>query len=476
MAPFPPVTNRALAILLAGAHRTGTDLAALVGLKPGTISSYISGWKPLSMEILLRFAGALGIETAAVQEALLLAARLGADAAAGGRPALVSELGRLVEELVEARLPRLIQEDDAAEDRRRAQKLWEGLKDLRAGDWRSVLSVLPAHVSWAVCERLAEQSAEAASDDANRALELAELALGAAARVPGEALRRRCEGYAWAFVGNARRVRSDLRGANEAFEQALRRWQEGAPEDPGFLDGSRLLDLEASLRIGERCLPEARALLAQAATQVPGGLPLARILIKDAYALELMGNYDSAVTALRRATPLIPGTEIRLHCVVQFNLLVNLCHLGRAAEAEPLLPRLRALAARIDYGLDQVRLRWLQGRIAAGLGRHQEAVEALAVVRAELAERTLRYDEALVSMELAEVYLVQGRTGDVKRLVRQMEPVFKNQGVHDEARKALGLFREAVEVESVTLGFVRCLISYLYRAQHDPDLQFQDNG
>ena len=58
------------------------------------------------------------------------------------------------------------------------------------------------------------------------------------------------------------------------------------------------------------------------------------------------------------------------------------------------------------------------------------------------------------------------------RLVRQMAPVFQDQGVHAEARKALTLFRRAVELETVTLELVRRLVGYLYQARHDPDLRF----
>ena len=382
----------------------------------------------------------------------------------------------MAEELVEARLPRLLEEGDAREARRHARELWSGLGDRPADDWRLVLTKLPGLVSWAVCELLAEKSAEAASDDADRALELATLALWAAARVPDEADRPRCTAYAWAFLGNARRVKSALRDADAALDLALRLWQEDPKEGAGsgFLDGSRLLDLQASLRIGQRRLAEARALLAEAAAQAAPGLPLGRILIKDAYALELLGDYTGAVKTLRRAASLIPETEARLRCVVQFNEMVNLCHLSQAAVAERMLPELRARAARINYTLDQVRLRWLEGRIDAGVGRTREAVEALSWVRERFAQDALRYDEALVSLELAGLYLEQGRTADVKRLVRLMAPVFAAEGVHAEAQKALGLFRRAVELETVTLELVRRLVAYLYRAQHDPELRFEE--
>jgi hypothetical protein len=123
--------------------------------------------------------------------------------------------------------------------------------------------------------------------------------------------------------------------------------------------------------------------------------------------------------------------------------------------------------------MDAVRVCWLTGRVAGGLGRTAEGIEALAAVRAEFAEKKIRYDEALVSMELAGLYLQQGRTAEVKQLVTEMEPVFRDQGVHEEARKALALFRRAVELETMTVELVRRLVAYLYRAQHNPELCFE---
>ncbi|HEX3531211.1 MAG TPA: hypothetical protein VH988_29470 [Thermoanaerobaculia bacterium] len=474
---LPAVTNRALAILLAGAHCSGVELAALAGLKPQSVSAYISGrQKTLSMAKLLWFADLLHIEEAAVQDALLLAERLTPGAAAG-RPALVPELARLTEEVVTERLPRLLEEADREEARRRARGLWSALRDSPPEDWRLLLTQKPALATWAVCETLAEQSADAASDDADRALALATLALWVAGQVADAAFRPQCTAFARGILGNARRVRSDLRGADADLALALRLWQEqeatGAPQ---LLDGTRLLDLQASLRIDQRRLPEARTLLAEASARAASGLPLGRILVKDAYALELLGDYHGALETLRRAAPLIPETERRQRWAIQFNEISNLCHLGEAAEAERLLPGLRALAAEFHYKLNAVRLRWLEARVDAGAGHRQKAVEALSSVRAHFAEKEIRYDEALVSLELAGLYLEQGRIADVKYLVRLMAPVFQAESIHAEARKALALFHQAVELETITRELVRRLVAYLYRAQHNPDLPFAEEA
>jgi hypothetical protein len=190
--------------------------------------------------------------------------------------------------------------------------------------------------------------------------------------------------------------------------------------------------------------------------------------------LESSGDYGGAVSTLDEAEPLIaPLKEPRDLCVLRFNRIPLLCHLGRYEEAEASLPDLRILLAQLDKALDLVRLRWLEGRCAAGLERTSEAIVALSWVRTEFAERRMRYDEALVSLELASLYLKDQRPEMVKRLARQMEPVFQDQGLHQEARKALALFEQAVELESVTPELVQPMIDFLYRAQDNPSLRFE---
>jgi len=60
-------------------------------------------------------------------------------------------------------------------------------------------------------------------------------------------------------------------------------------------------------------------------------------------------------------------------------------------------------------------------------------------VRAAFAKEDIRYDEAQAGMELAGLYLEQGRTAGVKRLVLQMEPVFRAKGSRGSAEGAPAL-------------------------------------
>ncbi|HEV7784632.1 MAG TPA: hypothetical protein VGQ28_04790, partial [Thermoanaerobaculia bacterium] len=190
--------------------------------------------------------------------------------------------------------------------------------------------------------------------------------------------------------------------------------------------------------------------------------------------LRLQGNYERAIAVLDEALPLVEATaQPRLrysHCFAKADAL---CHLERPAEAEALLPELRELTAEIGNDLDGWRLRWLEGRVAAGLGRRQKAIGVLALVRREFARREIPYDTALATLELAVLHLEEGDTREVQILAGEMKPIFDAQGVPREALAALALFTEAARKERLTAAWVRSLVRYLYRAQGDSELRFE---
>ncbi|HEY4574737.1 MAG TPA: hypothetical protein VIJ26_12250, partial [Thermoanaerobaculia bacterium] len=120
-----------------------------------------------------------------------------------------------------------------------------------------------------------------------------------------------------------------------------------------------------------------------------------------------------------------------------------------------------------------IRLRWLEGRIARDLGRLDQAETALREARDGFIERGIGFDAARVSLDLATVYLRQGRTADLKRLAAEMVPVFESRDVHQEALAALLLFRQAADAEEVTLGLLERISGYLQLARKNPELRFR---
>jgi tetratricopeptide (TPR) repeat protein len=322
-------------------------------------------------------------------------------------------------------------------------------------------------------EVLCEESRNAAGGSAAKALHLARCAVLAAASVPGSpAWRSRLQGLAGKHVANALRVGGDLKQADLVMGQAAELWRAGAADDPGLLNAARVFHLEASLRREQRRIREALALLDQALELDRWG-ETPSLLMGKARALEELGQHGAAVDLLLRLELQLAAEGDSRGLYVVRNLLVsNLCHLGRHAKAAEMLGKLRHLARRLGNHLDLVRVDWLQGRVASGLGRSEDAITAFSRVRATFIAQNNPYDAALVTLQLAEVHAACGHTSEVKSLARESAPIFHDQGVHREARRALELFRQATEEERVSAELVRQILGYLYRSRHDADSRY----
>lgn len=85
---------------------------------------------------------------------------------------------------------------------------------------------------------------------------------------------------------------------------------------------------------------------------------------------------------------------------------------------------------------DLVRVDWLTARLAARTGRIEEAIATQEEVRKSFADQGLPYDAALASLDLAVLYLEEGRTAEVQELAREMAEIFKAQGIAREALAA----------------------------------------
>ncbi len=328
----------------------------------------------------------------------------------------------------------------------------------------------PRFQTWALAERVCEESVVQASRDVERAAALAALAREIAEHMRGpESWRHRVRGFAAAHVANALRVRGELRAAEAVLEQAKELWDSGS--DPAaVLDPGRLPSLEGALRRDQRRFTEALALLDQAAAT---GRSPELALIQKGFTLEVMGEYERAVEALRRAEPLVERQgNLRLMNILRLNLAWDFCHLGRFAEADAIGRQVRALAAEMGDEIGILRGLWLAGRIAAGMGQPEEARELLRQARREFAARGMGYDVALALLEEAALLLSQGRAAEVRTLTPSLAEVFESKGVHREALAALRLFQEAAEREEATVDLARRVLGYLFRARHDQGLRF----
>jgi transcriptional regulator with XRE-family HTH domain len=487
--PIPPPLSVVLTTLRAQAGWTESELAADLGVSKSLISDYERGKKNLRRERLEVLAARLGYGPHDIDRLLLgleglpaapHVARSPVDVSAQERRRirqLAAGFGLVAADLFENHAVRAIRSRRARQARREAARCWARLRAFGPAERRRRVESSAEIQSWAMAERLAHESERAAADRADLALELAQLGLRVAELAPGEpAWRSRCLGYCWGFVANARRVGDDLEGAEEAFREAWRLWRAGEGADPDLLAEWRLLDREASLRRDQREFTAALALLARARASAPAG-QVPRILLNRAFTLEQAGRPEEALAELRAAASLVEASgQPRLRFALQFNVITNLCPLGRYEEAEDLLPRVQELVIGLGNELDLVRVLWLSGRVAGGRGRRQEARAKLGQALREFAARGKGYDSALVALELAVLLLEEGRRAEVRALAGELLWVFTDKGIHREALAALTLFRRAVEAETLSLEQARRLLAYLERARHDPRLRFEGDA
>ncbi len=344
----------------------------------------------------------------------------------------------------------------AEEERAEAAALWRRLAGKSATERRFVVENGPEVWSWALVERLSHESGSEASDSAQEAIRLAELALWVAERVPGgDGWRARVQGYAWGYLSSACRLANDFERSRSALARSNDLFPRGAEEDPGLLDPVRLLDLEASFWRDQREFARALELHDRALAEGRESLR-GRFLLNRASTLEQKGDMESALLALRAALPLAErGRDPRLLFGVCFNLAGNLLALGRIDDAAEPLMQARALAERLGRELDLLRLRWLGGRAAEASGRAEEAIAIYESLVGEFGRVNQGADAALAGLEAAALHLESGRHGQVKQLATELVPLFAAYGFEGEGLAAVRLFLDAAEHESATVALAR---------------------
>jgi tetratricopeptide (TPR) repeat protein len=373
-----------------------------------------------------------------------------------------------------------------ARSRTEACELWADLEPHRFEDQYYLVRTHRRFLTWGFCELLCEESLRLTSVDAAQAVERAEIAVLVSDLLKDDepVTDRRLyqlRGYAWAHDGNARRVLGDLRSADESFAISEAWWEAGEAALGDCLGYEPVvLDLKASLRIAQRRFPEAFALLDriyaihEQRPEHKDAHLAGRALVTKALALAEMNEPEQSIELLERAEGLVQmERDPRLVLCLRHNLLWDLTTVERHEEAESRLPGVAALCRELGNPLDLIRLRWAEGKIAAGLGRTEEAMQILSELRQDFLDRDMAYDSALVTLELTELYARSGRAAEVKELSLQMAGIFQSQDVPREALAALLFFQKAAQRERVTAELAREIATFLQQLRANPVLRFE---
>jgi tetratricopeptide (TPR) repeat protein len=365
-----------------------------------------------------------------------------------------------------------------AEQRAAGGKLFDELVQVPAERRHLLVSNSSRFRNRMLCERLIEESHKAGFEDPYRSIELAQLATLVADRLSPEncgggevldSLRAR----AWAHLGNAFRVTTDFASSERAFAVAESLLREGciAP-----LDRARVLGLLASLRRAQRRFAEAIQLLDRVAAiykKLGQWSFLGRTLLQKSLAYSDAGDVEAEMRLLRQALDLIdPQADPRVFLTARHNLIHALHDTGRPREAFALLFHTRPLYLKAGGRIDLLRLRWLEGLVAFGMQRIEQAEAAFREVREAFVELELGYDAALASLDLAGVYAVQRRTVDVRQVAEETLAIFQAHNSHQEAMAALLAFCSAARLEQAGIELVREVSGFLKRVRNNPDLHF----
>lgn len=105
--------------------------------------------------------------------------------------------------------------------------------------------------------------------------------------------------------------------------------------------------------------------------------------------------------------------------------------------------------------LDRLRLDWMEGRVAAGMGESGLVREILGRVRRTFLADGNVYEAALAALDLVIPFLQEGKTAEVRELADEMVTVFRSHDVSREELAALLLFQEAARRGAATAELAR---------------------
>jgi tetratricopeptide (TPR) repeat protein len=366
-----------------------------------------------------------------------------------------------------------------ARSRSEAPLLWQELAVLHPEERQVRVYFDRRFASWGLAEVLGRQSERTAPVDPVQAMGIAELSVQVADQILEDSPFEeqwvyQLRALAWAYLGNARRVSGDLQSAGRSSEMSDIWWEAGTKSVEDALGYEPiLLDLKGSLRIAQRRFPEAIELLDHSANLYLHGQPVSRdlhlagrALVKKAGAHIEMGETGPAIEILKKANGWIdPQRDPRLHLCLRHNLTDNLSKAGHYLEADASLPELRALAETHGSRFDRIRLDWVEGRVAAGLGDTARARRLLSDVRQAFLSEENAYDAALATLDLVVPCLQEGNTAEVLTLAEEMVAVFRQQEVAREALAAWLLFHQAAVREAVTVELTREVAASLHQAR-----------
>jgi tetratricopeptide (TPR) repeat protein len=280
---------------------------------------------------------------------------------------------------------------------------------------------------------------------------------------------------AWGELGNALRARDDLDEAERAFGTAFSFLLQGSGD---LRLKARLYDLHASYLGARRRFDLAfTALDIVHATYLElGEAHLAgRALLVKALYTSYSNEPEEAMRLNNAGMALIEEhQEPGLFFMAIYNQLLFRVSCGQFTEARREF--FRHLGKFKDLGsVNQLKIRWLQAQINAGLRKWPSAEQGFSHVVQGFEQEGMGFHAAFASLELALVWMHQGRYKETQELIPQVYEAFVSLGIK-EAYGAMMVLKEAFEKEMGTVELLQDVVEFLRRWYINPDERFVPRG
>lgn len=278
---------------------------------------------------------------------------------------------------------------------------------------------------------------------------------------------------AWAELGNAYRVADDTSSAERAMARATTYYRKGSRRADL---AARFLDLQASLYGHLRQFEMASEVLDAVHTihRRQGDDHLAgRALITRGLYAGYADRPEEALRLTREGMTLINHErEPSLYFAAVQNVARALKNCGRLKEARAVLWANLQHQESAGGRLNLLKLRWLEGEINAALGEVERAERSFLQVKQGFEEAGLGYTAAVASLDLAALWLQQGRAFEARALACEAAEVFLGLRIHREAIMAVRILQNCFETERATARLIRSVADYLRDSERDKTARF----
>jgi len=348
----------------------------------------------------------------------------------------------------------------------KAEDLLAEISELQPDSQIERVRAEPVFHRWGLCQHFLAECRTEWTGDLHRARLLARLGTTVANLLDEDRyqalwvadLRAKAHGY----LANTSRLLGDYRSAEREFVVAERWVERGLGQ--GRAEAT-VLRLKASLLLDQYRHLEAEAVLDRVLRHYRDNAQAtdtARTLLKLAMVSRSRELHQQAVERVEEALSLLdPVQDSKLVYGATHNLVLYRIEAGAVEAARAVFERLPEPEDR----LPRIRRTLLEGDLRCAEGDLDSAARLYDDARIAFLAEDLHYNVAMVSLNLAVVATLQGRTEVVRELSRDAVVLLTRSGAPQEAFAALRLLVDSLEREAVSVAFIQQVARKLARLQ-----------